>query len=103
VAHDGKNLAPPGVMWRRDGDQLAVSSMPSRSVLAEVRRSPRFVVSGIVSTEVEARRGQVALCPHMPQERTTKMAHTDSHAALLEYVANPTFYGAQPSSVRMLV
>jgi hypothetical protein len=39
----------------------------------------------------------------MPPERTTKMAHTDPHAALLEHVAKPAFYGAQPSSVRLLV
>ena len=38
VTHDGKNVATQGVMWRRDGDQLAVSPMPSRSVLAEVAR-----------------------------------------------------------------
>jgi hypothetical protein len=30
------------------------------------------------------------------------MAHTDPHAALLEHVANPRFYGAQPRSVRVL-
>jgi hypothetical protein len=30
------------------------------------------------------------------------MVHTDPHAALLEHVANPAFYGAQLSSVRLL-
>jgi hypothetical protein len=38
----------------------------------------------------------------MPQERTTKIAHTDPHVALLEHVTNPAFYGAPPSSVRTL-
>ena len=30
------------------------------------------------------------------------MAHTDPHAALLEHVANPSFYGAQLNSVHIL-
>jgi hypothetical protein len=36
ATHDRNNLATQGVMWCRDRDRLAVSPIPSRSVLAEV-------------------------------------------------------------------
>jgi hypothetical protein len=37
-----------------------------------------------------------------PHPISPRGAH-DPHEALLEHVTNPAFYGAQPSSVRMLV
>jgi hypothetical protein len=41
--------------------------------------------------------------PHAAGKDHEDGAHRLARNALLEYVENPTFYGAQPSSVRMLV
>ncbi|MGO8950458.1 MAG: hypothetical protein ACLQUY_22920, partial [Ktedonobacterales bacterium] len=82
MPHDGKNVAIQGVVWCRDRDQLAVSPIPSRSVLARVREvtnahscvagegaRPRVVPSAPVRSRDEDALRLLEDCSHNPVTR----------------------------------